>query len=544
MKKLILLLTLLLVGGVSYAQDTLPTLYSHTVSSPYKVFDGGKYYFCKGNEILAVKMGEQLSLQKFEISEKIKFRSQKLYEYEDIFPKNHMLEAILEFDGRYYIFYSSWDKPNYKEQVFAREIDFNKGELVSENKLVFRVEGKVLAVPFGDTDETSSATTPGINMYSGYNFDFLLSGDKKKLVIKYRRRPKDKDELKTGDIIGMNAFEGGLEQKYTVDVKMPYGIHKMDVLDYTIDSHGNSYMIIKVTDDVEKKKSDNKAKYHLELFKIAAGSNKIEIYKIDIRDKFVKRFWINDTPYGYMVCAGFYSDDTEAMTVNGMTTFKVNNNGIYEQAFIDIPLEIINQNLKASQREKNEKKEKDEDNVGAGMRELKVSKIIANSDGSTVLIGESEYITSSTSQKGVSYVYHYGSILVTKIDAGGKLLWMKKIPKIQGGINGRGSMSYKHFLANGHHYLLYMDNKKNIGLPYDERPAAHRDGFGGYFTSFKIDDKTGNTISGPVINTYGTDNMTLHQFYVSRIFQISPDEFGIEFYKKDKEDVMFKVKML
>jgi len=92
--------------------------YSYSVSEPYKVFDADrKLYFVRENEAMAIKIdGKDVLIQKFN-SQKPAFIGQK--KYEKVFPKNFVIEGIMEVDEKYSIFYSSWDGDNDKEQLFA-----------------------------------------------------------------------------------------------------------------------------------------------------------------------------------------------------------------------------------------------------------------------------------------------------------------------------------------------------------------------------------------------------------------------------------------
>ncbi|MGV3461412.1 MAG: hypothetical protein ACO1N9_13265 [Flavobacterium sp.] len=548
MKKQLLLFALLLITSLGYAQKTLSKDYTYTVSSPYKVFDAQhKLYFYKDNEILTVKVdGKEIMLQKFDNGEKIKFKSQKLYE--NVFPKHYQAEGVVEFNDKFYFFYSSWDGDNDKEQLYVREIDFKKGEFVGENKLMFKVDGKIA----GSMGSGVSFGGPFISMGTVDKFDFLVSSDKRKMLIQYRKKPKVKRDVKSWDIIGVHAYEGDLEAKYNNELKMPYTERRMDVLDYTIDRQANAYILAKVyhddSNDDKKRRRDTEANYHMELFRIPAGTDKFDITKIEVKDKFVNGMSIFEGPGDYMVCAGFYNNGKNAKSADGMMVFKVKRDGdIYDKSFNEIPLEIVNQNLSAKQKRKNEKKEKKKEEEGEGegaeIRAFTMDKVVVENDGSIVLLGEQYYTVTHYSQKHTYTSYHYEDILITKIDPSGKMSWIKKLPKKQAGLNGQGGMSYKHFFVNDIHYVLYLDNVKNFNLPDDKRPAVHSDGKGGYFTSYKIDDATGEAKSGSVFDMRNVDDMTMYQFSVGRIIEISKDEFAIEFYKKKKEDVMMKVKM-
>ncbi|HEU0136808.1 MAG TPA: hypothetical protein VFQ50_05915 [Flavobacterium sp.] len=158
-------------------------------------------------------------------------------------------------------------------------------------------------------------------------------------------------------------------------------------------------------------------------------------------------------------------------------------------------------------------------------------------------MGEQYFKVVHRSAKHTYITYHYNDILITKIDAAGKLAWMKKLPKKQMGMKGLGGMSYKHFYANNHHYLVFLDNVKNFNLPVDKTPALHSDGQGGYFTSYKIDDTTGASINSSVFNVRDVEDMTIYQFAIGRIVETEDNAFMVEVYKKKKEDVMIKVTM-
>ena len=118
---------------------------------------------------------------------------------------------------------------------------------------------------------------------------------------------------------------------------------------------------------------------------------------------------------------------------------------------------------------------------------------------------------------------------------------MKKIPKSQAGGMGIGGMSFKYCNSNNYHYLVFLDNVKNIDLPIDETPAGHRDGMGGYLTAVKVSDSDGSLSKSSILNGREIEDFQMHQFAVSRVFQTSQNSFMFEVYKKKKEDVMIKV---
>lgn len=527
---------------MSYSQKSLSTDYSYKASQPYKVFDASsKYYFANGNEAMTVKVHkDEVLIQKFDAT-KPAFLKEKLYEKR--FPKNFSLESVLELNNKYYLFYSSWDGDKDKEQLFYNEIDFKSGEFVGEPKLLFDVKGKLAG---------SMVAGGFMNFSVGVTdkFDFLLSHDKKNMLVQYRKKPEVKRDVNSYDIIGLHAFDGDLKNTSSNELKMPYTERRMDNLDYHLDNYGNLYLLTKVFHDDsnkdKKKKKDEEANYHLELFMIKAGTNKIDITKFENKSKFINRLWIFDTSKDFLVAGGYFSNGKgDKSDSDGILAFKISQDGkIYDEVYHDIPLELLNQNESKKVVKKNEKKEKKGD--GAKFTNLKLKDLVVNPDGSMILVGEQEFITYHTSGTGNNmrtYTrHHFQDIFISKISVSGQLDWMKKIPKSQIG-SSKGGMSYKYFNANNSHYLVFLDNVKNIDLEDDKVPAVHQDGKGGYLTSVKISDADGSYKKGSILNARDVEDFKLHQFSTNRVFKVSENSFMFESYKKQKEDIMIKVEL-
>src|SRR4051794_2524652 len=102
--KLILFVAIILLPVFSFSQADIK------ISPPYKVIDASvKEYFSNGNEILTIKIEKnRVYLQKLDA---VSLKFIKITEYEDM-PDNYALEKIVEFNNKYYIFYSLWDRTN------------------------------------------------------------------------------------------------------------------------------------------------------------------------------------------------------------------------------------------------------------------------------------------------------------------------------------------------------------------------------------------------------------------------------------------------
>ncbi len=522
-----------------YSQKTLATNYSYKVSEPYRVFDAKeKFYLAKGNEVMALKFdGANTMLQKFD-SDKPAFIKEK--KYEKFFPKNYLVEKIIEISDKYYFFFSSWDSDNNKEQLFSIKIDFASGEFVESPKLLFQVDGKVTgaAVPFGIKDK----------------FDFFESYDKKTILIQYTKRQKVRKDDESFNIIGLFTYDENLNKISGNELIMPYTESRMDNLDYQLDNKANLYILTKVFNTDKNsgftfiKRIDTEPDYHIELFTIKAGSDKIEISKIENDDKFINKLWLFDTNKDFLVCGGLYSNGKGNFNdCDGIMLFKIKADGaIYDQVFHEIPLEVLNQYETERTQKRNEKKEKKDDN--AQFSSLKLKDLFINKDGSIVLIGEQYFsiTTRSYSPQGggaSSTSYYYCDILASKVNADGTLGWMKKIPKSQRGSRGKGGMSYKYLNANNNHYLVFLDNVKNIDLPLNKEPKQHTDRSGGYLTTVEISDTDGTLTKGSIFNSRDVEDINVSQFSTNRIIKTAENAFLLEVYKKDKEDIMIKVNL-
>lgn len=124
---------------------------------------------------------------------------------------------------------------------------------------------------------------------------------------------------------------------------------------------------------------------------------------------------------------------------------------------------------------------------------LKARNILIENDGSIFIACEEyhfkEKVYVSSYGTSITYTHYYEDILAARIDAAGKFEWLRKIPKMQRGDNGRGTMSFKLVNDASGYYFLYLDNLKNLNISEDEVPKTHVDGLGGQVMVSKLDSK-------------------------------------------------------
>ncbi|HVD97264.1 MAG TPA: hypothetical protein VNB90_03600 [Cytophagaceae bacterium] len=512
------------------------------VGEPYGVIDAEtKSYILRGKELLTVKVaGNKVYIQKLDPQTLTLVKDNT---YEDL-PKGFVMEDIMVFNSRCYFFFSYWLRDAKQEQLFYREIDFSNAKFIGEEKLMFTEDNKI------------AGTLSGAGFYNFEvtdKFDFYTSYDSSKLVIQYRMKPEEKKDSKSYDLIGLKVFGRNMEQVWGDVVQMPYTEKQMDNLDYTVDSEGNAYVLCKVFDDNstdDKKGKDEDANYHIELLKIVPKKN-IESKIIAVNDKFIQTIAVFEGPNDMMYCAGLYNIGNVRSSANGLFMLKLNkDHSIADQKYFEIPLEILNQYESARTQKKNEK---NEEKGEAEFKNLELRDLIINNDGSVILVGEQHYITQTTvytsSGSRTTYHYHYNDVLISKIDPSGKLVWMRKIPKVQVFSSSsympayKGGMSYSLITGANSYYVLFLDNIKNMNLTIDQVPVTHRDKLGGFLTAYKIDYTTGQTTRSSLFDVRDVEGMSIHQFSTGRLIQTASSEFVLEAYKKGKEDILIKVNM-
>jgi hypothetical protein len=242
-----------------------------------------------------------------------------------------------------------------------------------------------------------------------------------------------------------------------------------------------------------------------------------------------------------MIGGQIIGGNTKEDNADGVFLFRLDKEGgIIDKNFYEIPLEILNQYTRSGGKKVDEKKEKDDKSEFAYLELIEVYNQI---DGSLIILGKQRFLVESYSSRGqIRTTVYRNDILMTKIDATGNLVWMKKLPKRQAGSRFGNSLSFKRLTINGFHYLIFIDNDRNLKLSLNERPAKHIEGLGGLLTAYCVNDQTGEVQKRLVLDPAKLKNgMEVYQFGIDRILKISNAAFFIEFYKKGKEDVFLKV---
>ncbi len=423
------------------------------------------------------------------------------------FGNQAVIDLIEEINGNYYIFYSTWDKANEKEKLFAREVNIKNGQLEGDPQKLLKVD-KVRGRKANAGGMFSIAT---INKYN-----FAFNADSSKMLVQYNLHMEDREKQ---DKLGFHVFNGNLEKQWSKEVELPYKSRMMgstplmrgNLYDTHIDNKGRAYIVARVYEGERKEVINGSPNYHYELMKVTSESDQVHQTEVALDERFITHIKVKNTPSGNIIAAGFYTKNVSenialATDVNGAYSVKIDQEGnIMQQDYHEFPSDII---------------QKYEDDEVEQVENLSLQNLTVYDGGSVVLTGEQRrHLSRTRVSGGTATTYEnnvFQDVYVLKI-SNGELSWLKKIPKKQRGKANPGTMSYRYFHNDHSHYLFYIDNADNTSLSEDQEPAVHLDGVGGYFTVVEIDQKGQKTKS----KMFDVDEKGI-EVHPSKFNQVSP----------------------
>ena len=521
---------LLLMPFFLFAQPKLSKDFTVTTATPFAVVDAGsKEYFSDGTHVISVKTrGQKLTVQKFSIDD---MKEVKREVYEE-WPPYLKVQSVMKMKGKIHYIYTSYDKKGKFHTIYTREINTDDLSLGAQ-KLLFKSKKKIIS-----SGGTRSAGFMGISI-GGSLVKVFKSFDESTILLSYRNAPITRDDAVNFDVLGFYVFDSNLEKQWGGNIKMPYTEKVMNNLAYGIDKDGNAYMLAYIT----------KSK-RFELFSINS-SEKLTTHELDVEGSlFFSKMELYENAAGNLVVAGLYSNGLDfKMGWGGGSSFSYNVNGIIQYTMtkqgkilstydMEFPIKLINQYKSARAQKSNQRRES---KGKLGISDLKMQKIVTNSDGSTIFLAEQHYTKRVRTGKSYTTYYYFRDMVITKIDKKGTVLWQKKVPKTQMGKAGKGGMGVAYINGKDSHYLLFLDNAKNANLSLSKVPAQHQDGRGGFLTAYKIDDATGEVERHSIFDVRDVKGTEAFQFKTTRIFEVKDNVFIVEVYIKGKKDTMIKM---
>jgi hypothetical protein len=537
MKKIrTLLLALVLIPSLMFGQK-LSDDFTVSVSEPFRVVDAqSKEYLAldNGNVISAKMYGEKVFIQLFHVGD---MKEIARNEYEDM-PKYTKFIDVINVNNRIFYIYQAYNKKQKNFTVYSREINIDEASFM-EQKVLFTSDRKV-ANQFSTGEITRSSTGGFFNVATGPKFMVHQSYDASKVMITYRSYPREKNDALNYDDIGFYVFDNGMELIWGQEVKMPYTEAQINNVAYSVSSKGNGLMLV----------ANRETKTYQVISVTKGGDVKTKDLGVSA-DKIVRTMKIRELANGNFLCAGFYANGIEynfmasnfKYNINGLMYFKVSEEGdLLQEEYYDFTEDFLKQNLSEKQKEKLAKREKE---GKAGIADLLLLDVIIKEDGSTFFLGERQFTDRPAFGPNSNKTYYkFMNALLIKVNKGGELAWMRKLPKFQYGFKGRGQLGVAYMEGKTADYITYVDNPKNINLdPSGGVPERHVDEKGGFLTAYKVDHESGDVEKHTICELTDIKGIHAYQFNTNRIVKSSDGVFLMEVYIKGKKDAMVKFEL-
>lgn len=496
------------------------------VSTPYPSVYGTPYYFSRDNSILAVKISpSEVNIQKFNIQSQAQICQEK---YND-FSEFTQFEYVVEYNKRYFIIYSLWDKQNQYEQLFYREIDFASGKFINTGTLIFRIEGKVAGnAPYQFNWTFGLYVTFNSNFQTTNKFLFSISADSKKLLIGYKRPSKEKRDKLNYDIYGYCLLDENLKIEWDKEIEMPYSEAALEIWDNAIDINGNVNILSAVYENGAKKGSDL---FRIELLKLKKNTDNFEITKIDTKSKIIFSMFLTCNEKGQTWCFAFYRDNYSDIGHKGLLTAKIIENEISNTSIYEFPKEILNQY-----------KNTDETDY---IEDAEINNIEFNEDESITLFGgQSFYLTETYVTYGMARTkntFYFSDILVMKINPENKLKWMARLPKSQKVIYSNSAMpSYRVIQGENKYWVIFIDHPKNKDIAFDKEPKSLK-GLIGVLSAFRLDKESGNYDKIQIFDSKNIDGIKKVKLNFGKLIETNKREFVTEIFTNENTQALLKV---
>ncbi|MDF2454596.1 MAG: hypothetical protein K0R51_589 [Cytophagaceae bacterium] len=514
-KSIFLSIALLILPLFAFAQISI------SKGSPYKTYKGGfMLYFQSGDEMLSFKRdGAIFIIQKYNTKTLVQT---SVNIYKDIL-EDYPIVAVMEYNKRYFLFYSVDDKRNKVTKLFSREIDFATGTFIGVGNAIVTVEG---------------ALQSGFFIYTSYNNN--------KLLVRYLKYKKLLNDDINHDTMGLYVFDKNMIPVWNTEVELPYAEKYLQRLSQTVDSDGTVYLLIRAYD---KKTVDayglssEKAAHHLEILKLTNG-NKIfdkSIFTLS-KEKSLTDINIVEILPAEILCVGFYK--TEGAKTSSLFTCKVNADGSAgEDMKYDLPEEIIRQY--ENKKDKNIKPNKKIPNIEE-LNNLVCTTIQKDKNGDLFIVAECQ---NHYSVKGDEmdfsdpysyYLVHYDDMLAIRIDAQNHLKWMKRLPKRP--YKNGSALSYKLITRENFEYIIFQDHEENRNLTLEQMTAERFSSTETVLFAYKINKSDGHTEKITLLDAKNVDGKEVYRITTERVMEASASELIVEVYKKNEEDVLIKIK--
>ena len=305
-------------------------------------------------------------------------------------------------------------------------------------------------------------------------FDLTVSEDSSKVLV-YNELPPKKN---TPQQFAFRVFDNNFNPVWEKEVILPYNDNNFVIEEYRIDNDGNVFLLGVLFQDKVRVRRQGNPNYQYVILAYTGNGEKVDEYKIALRDKFITDLTFRISREGDLVCSGFYSDKgTYSIKGTYFLRIDAHSKEILVKNLMAFDFEFLTEYLPDGQKRRAERAEEAGNaRKSPELYRFSLDKLILRSDGGALLIAEQYYVYERyyrfwDGTLRYDYYYNYNDIIVVNIRPNGEIEWSTRIPKQQATVNDGGYFSsYAMSIVKDRIYLIFNDNSRN----FDPRNAGRR----------------------------------------------------------------------
>jgi hypothetical protein len=471
-----------------------------------------EYLYDGTKNIISVKTtATKVTIQRHDV-ESLKEISRHVYE--DL-PENSKIIKILNVKNKLVIFYTTLTKSGISI-LYSREIDNNEGALLAPVKCV-EGSGRI------------------------WYFQFFQSPDMSKILIQYAKMPVSRNNDVNVEVLGFYVLTSDLTNFSGTEVKMPLTESLLKNMTYAVCNSGSVYFLSKNIKEkkIELRTITDNTTTNIPIHDLDSTFSKISFDKIVMSENakgnlIFTGYYMNGIDIKFQLISVSLTGSAQSASSeendNGIFHFEISKTGkLIKKTIYEFPIEFINKNEDKSTKNRNTQNEKKD---YAGIPNLQIVNVIENTDESILVIG------SQKTYVGMEIGYAYGNIIVSKIDASGKLLWINKIPRFTNVFIG-----FTYYRSANNDYIFFADDVSNATITDNIAPKYFDSKFSGNLIDYKIDNSTGALSRNTVVDIKNINGISGSYFFRNSFIETVPKTLVIEILTDKGKEVFVKMKI-
>ncbi len=297
-------------------------------------------------------------------------------------------------------------------------------------------------------------------------FDLEISKDSSKVLL-YNELPFKKNSPQQ---FAFRVLDNGFNPIWEKDIVLPYNDANFVIEEYRVDNNGNVFLLGVLFKDKVRVRRQGTPNYQYIILAYTQNGEKVDEYKIGLKDKFITDLTFRISNEGDLVCSGFYSDKG-TYSIKGTYFFRIEtaSKEVVVKNLMPFDFKFLTEYMPDGQKRRAARAEQSGNARKAPeLYRFSLDDLVLRSDGGALLVAEQYYVYERfyrfwDGSLRYDYYYNYNDIIVVNIRPDGEIEWSTRIPKQQETMNDGGYFSsYAMSIVKDRIYLIFNDNSRNF----------------------------------------------------------------------------------